>query len=831
MANPFSGERIWVLDGGMGTMLMEKGVSVNFAPELLNVKNPEVIAEIHRTYVESGADIVETNTFGSNRIKLSHYGLEGKVKELTFSGVKIAKEAVEGKALVALSVGPTGQFVEPVGSISFDEMVDVFKEQISAGVEAGADMVLIETMSDVKEAKAAVIAAKEVSDLPVIVSMTYQEDGRTLLGTPPEVSAIVFEALDVAAIGANCSLGPEHFVEIIRRTAEITDVPIIVYANAGLPVVKEGKTVYPEPPEVFGRFAVEFVNAGANIIGGCCGTGPEHIKAIKRAVKDLKPIRRTPVKGFKAASRTDFVIIGSGFPTRIIGERINPTGRKKLQEELKSGKYSTVKDEARKQVEEGAELLDVNVGVPGIDEAEVMEEALKVVMETVNVPLMIDTKNPEAIERALKLSDGKPIVNSCSGEKRDLETVLPLVKKYGAGVLILAIGDEGLKRSAEERVDVIERILDRCRKYGIKDYSILVDVLNLAVSAMQDATVETLKALNLVKQKFNLSTTLGVSNVSFGLPSRSLLNSSFIAMAIERGLDSGIVNPADLRIIETIYASDVLVGKDVGAKRYVAKFQNYPLRTGDKECRELLERICKLSCSFLGESIKVEKAEAEKEEALPEGVIGEIFKMVLEGDKERIVPLTREALGKFEPMEISDKALIPALDVVGKKFERGEIFLPQMLRSAQAVQASFGVLKEKLKEKGKRVKTIGKVVMATVYGDVHEIGKNIVITMLENSGFDVIDLGTNVPPEKIVEVVKKEKADVVGLSALMTTTLPYMEETVKKLREAGIDVPVIVGGAVVTPEYAESLGAYYGDDAQEAVKIVRKILKQEGSNG
>ncbi len=836
--NPFEhSEKIWVLDGAMGTMLMKKGLDVNYAPELLNIREPEILKEIHREYVEAGADIIETNTFGSNRIKLSHYGLEDKVEELTAAGVKLAKEVAGDRALVALSVGPTGVFVEPVGDYSFDELVDVFKEQIKAGAEAGADLILIETMSDTKEAKAAVVAAQEVCDLPVIVSMTYQADGRTLLGTPPEVSAAIFEGFGVAAIGANCSLGPESFVDLIRRTAEITDTPIIVYANAGLPVLKDGKTYYPEPPETFKKYAVEFVKAGANIIGGCCGTTPEHIKAIKEAVKDLKPVKRNPIKGLKVASRTELVVVGTGYPTRIIGERINPTGKKKLQEALKKGDFSLVKEEAKKQVEEGADILDVNVGVPGIDEAEAMEKAVKTVIETVNVPIMIDSKDPEAIERALKMCDGKPIVNSCSGEEKDIKSILPLVKKYGANVLALGIDDEGLKEKAEDRVAVIDKIINECQKIGIPKDFVIADVLNLAASAMQEATTETLKAIRMIKEKHNVATTLGVSNVSFGLPARPLINSAFMAMAIEAGLDSGIVNPGDSRMVETIYASDVLTGKDRGAVRYVEKFQNYKQKqkAEDKECRELLRKICQVSCAFLegkkvsidveGEKKAEEKVSKDKEEdGAPPGILGEIFKKVIEGDREGITKPTEEALKEFEPMEISDKALIPALDVIGQKFEKGEIFLPQMLRSAQAVQSAFEILKKEIKRRGGDVKAGGKIVMATVHGDVHEIGKNIVITMLENSGFEVIDLGTNVPPEKIIETAKKENADVVGLSALMTTTLPAMEETIKKMREAGLNIPVIVGGAVVTPDYAEKIGGYYGEDAQEAVKIVRELL-------
>ncbi len=837
--NPFSeSERIWVLDGGMGTMLMKKGVDVNYAPELLNVEKPEVLKEIHSEYIEAGADIIETNTFGSNRIKLSHYGLEDRVKELTAAGVKIAKEVARGRALVALSVGPTGVFVEPVGDYTFDEIVDVFKEQIEAGAEAGADLILIETMSDIKEAKAAVVAAQEVCDLPVMVSMTYQEDGRTLLGTPPEVSAAIFEGFKVAAVGANCSLGPESFVDLVKRMASVTETPIVVYANAGLPILKDGKTIYPEPPETFGEYAVEFVKAGANIIGGCCGTTPDHIRAIKEAVKDLKPVKRDPIRGVKVASRTKLVFLGSGHPTGIIGERINPTGKKRLQEALKKGDFSIVKEEAKKQTEEGADLLDVNVGVPGIDEPSAMREAIKVVMETTDLPLVIDSKDPKAIEEALKMCDGRPIVNSCSGEEKDIENILPLVKKYGANVLLLAIDDEGLKEKADDRVEIVKRLLGECQKLGISKDSTVADVLNLAVSAMPDSTVETLKAIRLVKERFGIATTLGVSNVSFGLPARPLINSAFMAMAIYNGLDSGIVNTGDSRMVETIYASDVLVGKDRGAQRFVEKFQNYKPKGEDKECRELLKKICQLTCSFVGgEKVslefepkgekKEERGESKEEEGAPPGVLGEIFRKVLEGDREGIVEPTERALSEFDPVEISDRALIPALDVVGKRFEKGEIFLPQMLRSAQAVQSAFEILKREMKKKGGDVKLGGKIVMATVHGDVHEIGKNIVITMLENSGFDVVDLGTNVPPEKVVEAAKKERADVVGLSALMTTTLPAMEETIKAIREAGLDIPVIVGGAVVTPEYAESIGGIYGGDAQQAVKIVKKLLNLE----
>ncbi|WP_457754813.1 homocysteine S-methyltransferase family protein [Thermovibrio ammonificans] len=837
--NPFKQEeKIWVLDGGMGTMLMAKGVDVNFAPELLNVEKPEVLKEIHSEYVEAGADIIETNTFGSNRIKLSHYGLENRVKELTAAGVKLAKEAARGRALVALSVGPTGVFAEPVGDYTFDELVDVFKEQIEAGAEAGADLVLIETMSDIKEAKAAVFAAREVCDLPVLVSMTYQEDGRTLLGTPPEVAAAVFEGFNVAAVGANCSLGPESFVEIIKRTASVTTTPIIVYANAGLPVLENGKTVYPEPPETFEKYAVEFVKAGANIIGGCCGTTPDHIRAIKRAVEGLKPVERNPVKGVKVASRTKLVLIGTGHPTRIIGERINPTGKKKLQEALKAKDFSLVKQEAKKQVEEGADLLDVNVGVPGADEPSLMREAVKTVMEAVDVPLVIDTKDPKAVEEALKMCDGRPVVNSVSGEKKDVEQILPVAAKYGANVLLLAIDDEGLKEKAQERVEIIERLLKECEKVGVDRSSTVADVLNLAVSAMPDSTVETLKAIKLVKERFGIATTLGVSNVSFGLPSRSLINSAFMAMAIYAGLDSGIVNPGDSRMVETIFASDVLVGKDRGAERFVSRFQNYSPKGEDAECRKALERICQIAGAVLGtvpqafsheaeEKAKGETTEEASDSEAPAGILGTIFKKVLEGDREGIVGPTEEALKEFDPVEVSDRALIPALDVVGKRFEKGEIFLPQMLRSAQAVQAAFEVLKREMKKKGGNLKLGGKIVMATVHGDVHEIGKNIVITMLENSGFDVIDLGTNVPPAEVVRAAKEHNADIVGLSALMTTTLPAMEETIKALRDAGVEVPVIVGGAVVTPEYAESIGGIYGGDAQEAVKIVKKLLKVE----
>ena len=785
-------ERVLLLDGAMGTMLMEFGIKVNQAPELLNVERPEVIEQIHRAYVEAGAQIIETNTFGSNRIKLSHYNLENRVRELTARGVELAKRASGGRALVALSVGPTGVFAEPIGELSFDELVEVFAEQIEAGANAGADLIIIETMADIKEAKSAVIGAKKVCDLPVIVSMTYEEDGRTLLGTPPEVSAIVFESLGVSGIGANCSLGPEGFKEVVVRLSKITDLPIVIYANAGIPKVVHGKTIYPETPESFARKMAELVKLGANVVGGCCGTTPKHIKMLKELIPEKPVERQKEIKGLKVASRTSWVVIGDSFPTRIVGERINPTGKKKLQNSLKERNFSLVRSEAIKQVEKGAEILDVNVGVPGINEKEVLKEAVRTVMEAVNVPLMIDTKDPEALEEGLKMCDGKPIVNSCSAEKRDIERILPLVKKYGAGVILLAVDEKGISKDGRKRAEVIRKLMDRMTSEGIRKEDMIADVLNLAVSAMPGCAEETLKALRIVKNELNLPTILGVSNVSFGLPSRSSINSAFVSMAIHSGLDAGIVNPLDENIVRAIFSADVLVGKDPEAKRL--------------------------------SSIESPQEERKEEKKTPKNLLDEIFQKVVEGDKEGIVEPVKKALEKYEPLEISDRALIPALEKVGEEFEKGKIFLPQMLKSAQAVQTAFSYLKEALKKEGVSGKKLGKIVMATVYGDVHEIGKNIVITLLENSGFEVVDLGVNVPPEKVVEAVKKEKADVVGLSALMTTTLPSMEETVKALRDANLNVPVVVGGAVVDEEFAKRIGAIYGEDARQAVKIMRRLV-------
>ncbi len=788
---------ILVLDGATGTMLQKKGMKPGSCPEELNLSNPEMIRAVHREYVEAGVNIITSNTFGGNRIKLTEYGLEGRLAEINTAAVKIAKEVAGKKCLVMSTIGPTGKFLKPIGDMSFDDAYNIFKEQISACHKAGADIIGFETFSDIKEIRAGLIAARDVSpNIPIFAMMTFQNDMRTVVGTDPETASVVLNALGADLIGGNCSLGPEGLIEIFRRMNRISRKPLVFQPNAGMPELCNGVTCYPSSPETMAEYAVKFAKEGINVIGGCCGTTPEHIKAMVKAVRRIKPSKREIPSYTAVSSRTKSVFFGYGKPPVRIGERINPTGKKLLSTELKDGNVSIIRDEAKRQADAGADILDVNVGAPGADEIKMMERGVFTVQDAVNLPLMLDSNNPSVLEAGLKASDGKVIINSVNGEEKSLKTILPLAKKYGAVVLGLALDEKGIPKSAVGRFKIADRILKRAVKIGIPKEDVLIDCLTLTVSAEPTQALETLKALKLIKDKLGLSTILGVSNVSFGLPSRPIINSAFLTMALESGLDASIINPMDSRMMEAFDASAVLIGKDIRADRYIKK---YAQKT----------------------EVRSQKTEVEEK---PEGIKDRLKKAIIEGDKERIVALVDEALKEgMKPMDVSSSALIPGLEEVGRRFEKGVYFLPQIILSAETMQSAFGRLK--LEFKKTEFTSLGKVVMATVQGDIHDIGKNIVCTLLQNYGFEVIDLGKNVPANTILDQAVKRGADIVGLSALMTTTMVEMENVIKLFRSEGIEVPIMVGGAVLTRKYAEEIGADgYAKDAMEAVARAKELM-------
>lgn len=788
MDKAFKTDGFLIFDGGMGTMLQANGLKMGELPESFNISNPEVILKIHREYVEAGADVITTNTFGASRYKLSHSGLS--VAEVIGKALKIAREAA-GEKLVAQDIGPIGQLMEPYGTLSFQEAYDAFKEQVLAGASAGADMILIETMSDIYEARAAILAAKENSRLPVICTMTFQSDGRTLTGSDPLTMVNIISNLGVDALGINCSLGPREIMPLVGQILSYSTVPVIVQPNAGLPAIVDGRTVYDIGPEDFGRYMADIAGMGAVILGGCCGTTPGHIREIRKSIAGLRPARPAVRKLTAISSATATVVLGEG--VRIIGERINPTGKKRLKEALVNGDMDYLLREAISQRDAGAHMLDVNVGLPEIDEKAVMVKAVKEIQGIVNLPLQLDSVRPEVIEAAARVCNGRPIVNSVNGEEKVMEALFPIIKKYGCLVVALTLDGGGIPEKAEDRLRIAERIVGRAAEYGISKEDIIVDCLTLTASAQQKEVQETIKAVALVKERLGVKTTLGVSNVSFGLPDRELLNRTFLAMALTAGLDAPILNPMTEAMMQTIKAYNVLWNIDRESREYIKSF-----------------------------SASTEKpAVKEKEEKR------DLKKVIIDGMKEEAGPAVRQLLAEHDGMKIVDEYLIPALETVGQKYETGEIFLPQLIQSAETVKKAFEAIKENITAGTGQDSGMykGKIVMATVKGDIHDIGKNIVKVLLENYGFEIHDLGRDVPIERVVEKAKEEKALLVGLSALMTTTVKSMEDTIKALNESCPDCRVIVGGAVLNEDYARKINAdFYARDAREAVKIVRKYF-------
>ncbi len=783
-------EGILIFDGAMGTMLQSSGLQLGELPEILNITDSKIIIEIHKAYIEAGANVITTNTFGANEIKFENSNFS--VEKIIHSAVENAKIATKNKqAYIALDIGPIGELLEPMGTLTFDEAYSIFKRQIIQGVKSGVDLILIETMTDLYEAKAAVLAAKENSDLPVFCTMSFESDKRTFTGCNATSMVMVLEGLGVNALGVNCSLGPEEIEPIIDEILKISKVPVMVQPNAGLPNIIKGDTIFNILPEEFAVYGAKFKEKGVKVIGGCCGTTDRHIESLVKALKKvkIKDKKYSPLSG--VCTPTKAVIIDQ---VKVIGERINPTGKKLFKEALRNGDIDYILREAIAQVDAGAHILDVNVGLPEINEEEIMVKVIKEIQSILDVPLQIDSTNAKAIEMGLRYYNGKAIVNSVNGENKVLENILPIVKKYGAAVVGLTLDERGIPSSGEERFRIAEKIVKTAESYGIDKKDIYIDCLTLTAAAQQKDVKETLKALSLVKEKLNVKTVLGVSNVSFGLPNREILNKTFLAASLFAGLDLPIINPLNKDIMDTIVASKVLWNEDKGAKEYLKYNKNT-----SKEQTPIKKDV--------------------------NNIQDDLFKIILKGIKEEAQIATVKLLENKQPLEIVNEYIIPTLDIVGEKYENGHIFLPQLIQSAETVKESFEVIKDKLSKGTDAEISKGKIVLATVKGDIHDIGKNIVKVLLENYNYEIIDLGKDVSKEKIVEAVIKNNVKLIGLSALMTTTVKNMEETIFELKRTKPDCVVMVGGAVLNEEYANMIKAdFYAKDAKESVTIARKVL-------
>jgi len=802
-------KRILIIDGAMGTQLMERGIRPDDCFDAQNLKNPEAVYSVHKAYAEAGADIIETNTFGANRIKLGEYGLADKVKEINEAAVKLARRAIGEKGFVCGSIGPIGQLLEPMGALTFDQAVETFAEQAKALADAGADLLCLETISDLQEMRAALIAAKSGTNLPVIASMTYDEGETTVSGTTPEAAAVVLEALGADILSANCSAGPEGLLKVAERLLKVTNLPVMIMPNAGMPVLENGKAVYKMTPDEFAKHLAKAFKLGISIVGGCCGTNPNHIKAVKEKTVGLVPVTRTQLSVTRFSSRTK-MIAPDGFIA--VGEKINPTGRKLFREELKAGKFKIVRAEAENQTKHGATLLDVNVSVAKIDDVAAMKQAVIIASTASARPLSIDSPNPAAIEAGLKTFCGRGLINSVNGKEESLKTVIPLAKKYGAALIGLVLDDQGIPETVEQKVAIAEKIIKATDAVGIPRDQVYIDNLVMTVGVGTKGALDTLAAIPIVKQKFGVRTILGVSNVSHGMPNRSKLNNLYLKLCLLNGLDAGIVDitdPATKEAIEFAEKIEAMAGDRAEHKakektRLLAEFKLAVEEKGDT-----------------GYGVRDTGESAIKQ--YPENLKG-IEAAVIEGDDEIVVDLTNKLLAKGEtPQKIIDQALVKGMEKVGKDFSAKKIFLPQVMASAEAMKAGFAICKEKIPKD--EVRKVGKVLLATVKGDVHDIGKNIVKMMLENHGFEVLDLGKDVPSEIILETAKREKPNAICLSALLTTTMVEMEQVGKELKKEGLNIPIMVGGAVVTDDYADEIGAFYSADAVGAVALAKHLLK------
>ena len=803
-------KRILLFDGGMGTLLQEAGLSAGELPETWNLLHPETVRGIHRDYLAAGADIVTTNTFGANALKYPSSGAYD-LAEIVKAAVSLAKDAVReaGHGAVALDLGPTGKLLEPMGELSFEDCVRLYAEVVRIGAAAGADLVLIETMNDMYELKAAVLAAKENSRLPVFASVAFDGRGRLMTGGTPETVTALLEGLRVDVLGMNCSLGPVQMLPSVEKMVRCASIPVMVNPNAGLPRQEGGRTVYDIGPESFADAVEKILDLGVSAVGGCCGTTPEYIRELHARISGRRPPVILPKEETVVTSYCSAVQIGDD-PV-IVGERINPTGKKRLQAALREADLDYLTDLGFSQMESGAHILDVNVGLPDIREGDMMEATVRELQSVLELPLQIDTSDPAVLERALRIYNGKALINSVNGKQESMDAVFPIAAKYGGVLVALTLDEDGIPADAKGRFRIAEKIVREAQKYGIPKKDLLIDTLCLTISSDPEGAKTTLAALRRVRTELGVGTILGVSNISFGLPQREIVSAAFLTMALDAGLGAAIMNPNSDAMMRSYRAYRALSAKDGNCADYIDAYRDY-------------------TPPALKTAPSVPKTGKTDSSAGPpaEGAAGELARCVEQGIKEQAGKAAEEALRSREPLPLIREVMIPALDRVGKGFESGRLFLPQLLMSAEAAKEAFEVIKGAMPEKsaGDSAK---RVILATVKGDIHDIGKNIVKVLLENYGFEVLDLGRDVAPERIAAAVKQEGIRLVGLSALMTTTVASMEETIRLLRRETPEVKIIVGGAVLTQEYADQIGAdAYGADAMATVAYAQELFGEEG---
>lgn len=804
-------QKIIVLDGATGTNLQKAGMPTGVCPEQWILDHPDVLVDLQTDYINAGSNIVYAPTFSGNRIKLEEYGLQDRLEEINTKLVELSKKAVARtgyRAYVAGNLTMTGRQLYPIGKLMPEELIDVYKEQIQCLVKVGVDLLVVETMMSLAEARAALIAAKETCDLPVIISMTYGEDGRTLYGTDPATAVVVLQSLGADAIGINCSTGPEEMIPLVEQMKQYANVPILAKPNAGMPELVDGETVYAMTPEEFAAYGRRLVEAGAGIVGGCCGTTKDHITALAQTVRlmDVPEVSNKKKRVVASERKIQEIELDGGF--LVVGERINPTGKKKLQEQLRQDNLDLVIQMAEEQEEKGAAILDINVGMNGIDEDAMMQKVLYEVTGTVNLPLCIDSSYVEVIEHALRIYPGRALINSISLEKEKFEKLMPIARKYGAMFILLPLSDEGLPKNIEEKQKIIHTIYDRAMELGFTKEDIVVDGLVATVGANRNAAIETMETITYCKEEMQLATICGLSNISFGLPERGFVNTAFLTMAISKGLTMAIANPSQDLLMNAAYASDLLLNKEGSDVRYIENVKSLSMTSGN--------------------SVPATKQEdKKKQENAGNTEHSKLYENVLKGNKRTMVDDVKAFLAAGNaPQSVIEEHLIPAINEVGVLFDRKKYFLPQLISSAEAMETAISYV-EPMLPKAESGEDTATIVVATVEGDIHDIGKNLVVLMLKNYGYNVIDLGKDVPKEEIVATAMKENAAIIGLSALMTTTMMRMKDVVEYAKEQNCSAKIIIGGAVITQGFADEIGADgYSKDAAEACRVVERLLEQ-----